>query len=390
MNPVFCEITQWWNWHYMRNQISPHFYHYPVQLMIDKGFDAEVLTVLHPERRETPFENYGKLQIRRFTRNNDFSFYLKFLNYMMRRNYSLIHLHDVDWFVDYLPWFVSRMRKTPMVFTSHSPALMESLVNLHTKMSLRSKMLLRNVFMLRDSPTCVFIAFTQCQAEFYKMIGIENISLIPHGIDPSVFQVEHDNTIIRKYGLDEFNMLCVGTIEPRKGQLLLIKSLPAILAEFPNTKLFLLGRTYTQYQSQYLTKLKLQITRLNLEHKVVFLDDVPKNDLIQLYMLSSLFVFPTEAEMAPLVLLEAMAAGLPIVLTNKPYLKEIIGNGEAGILVEREQKSIESAILHLLGDNALMSRIGSNGKKIVEQKHRLDKVIQQYWDLYESLLNYDN
>ena len=387
MKPVFCEVTQWWNWYYLKNQISPHFYYYPVQLMIQKGFTAEVLTVLYPEREETQYENHDKLQIQRFVRDNNFSFVVKLFNHMMKRNYSLINLHSIDWYIDYVPWIVSRIKNTPMVFTSHSPGVMESALDWESKMSFKDKMLLKNVFMLRDSPTCIFIAFTQCQAEFYRKIGVKNIRLIPHGIDPKAFEVERDNNIIDKYGLGEYNLLCVGTLESRKGQLFLIESMPRILKEFPNTKLLLTGRTYVQYQRDYLRTLKLHIAKLNLKDKVVFLDDVPKSDLIQLYLLSSLFILPTDAEMFGLVFLEAMAAGLPIISTNKPHVREVLGNGEAGILVEREQKSIENAILRLLGDSALRRRLGSNGKKVVEQRYRLDKVIQQHWDLYQSILN---
>jgi glycosyltransferase involved in cell wall biosynthesis len=354
--------------------------------MLEKGFNAEVLTAWHPEMNETQYENHGAFQIQRFNKRHNLSFGVKFFSHLMKRKYSLLHLHDIEWYVNYLPWMASKLKKTPLVFTSHSPVLMESLLSLQSTRSFKRKALLRNVFLLRDSTECVFIAFTQCQAEFYKTIGIKNIQLIPHGIDPQVFEIERDRTIPDKYGLDYHNLLCVGTIEPRKGQILLVKSLPKILSEFPKTKLLLLGRTYTQDHREYLNSLKFHIAKLNLEHKVVFLDDVPKRDLVQLYLHSSLFVLPTEAEMAPLVFLEAMAAGLPVVSTKKPYLNEILGNCEAGVLVERERKSIEDAILNLLSDKALMRQLGDNGKRIVERKHRLDKITQQYWDLYKSLL----
>lgn len=386
MNRVFCEITQWWNWFYIRSQPSTHFYYYPVQLMIDKGFNAEVLTVLRPELGETQYEAHENLQIQRFARDSRFSFNIGFLSYLLKKSYSLIHLHDVDWFVDYLPWIASRIKSTPMVFTSHSPDLMESLLDWE-RMSFRRKMLLRNVFMLRDSQTCIFIAFTECQAALYRKIGIKNIRLIPHGIDPNVFQVERNEELTEKYGLDEHNLLCVGTIESRKGQLLLVEIMPRILKEFPSTKLLLLGRAHVQYQKDYLRMLKFHVARLNLEKRVVFLHDAPRSDLVQLYLLSSLFVLPTEAEMFGLVFLEAMAAGLPIVTTNKPYIQEIVGDGEAGVLVEREQKSLENSILSLLGDSSLRRRLGNNGKRTVKQKYCLDNVIQQYWDLYQSLLN---
>lgn len=386
MRRSFCEITGWWNWHYIRNQISPHFFYYPVQLMIEKGFDVEILTALYPERGEARHEIHENLQINRFAKENLFPFGTRLLSHMMKKDYSLIHLHTIDWLVDYVPWIVSRIKNIPMIFTSHRHDLLEPLLESESKMSLMRKKTLKNVFMVRDSRTCVFIAFTRSQAESYKKLGIKNIRIIPHGIDPAAFQIEPDNKINEKYGLEEFNILCVGTIEPRKGQLLLIKIMPRILREFPHTKLLLLGRTYAEYQKEHLRTLRSHVNKMSLNDKVVFLNDVAKNELIQLYLSSSMFVLPTEAEMFGLIFLEAMASGLPIISTNKPHIRELLGNGEAGILVDRDQKAIEDAIIRLLEDSALRRRLGNNGKRVVEREYRLDKVIQQHWDLYRSLL----
>ena len=187
-------------------------------------------------------------------------------------------------------------------------------------------------------------------------------------------------------GLDENNILCIGTMETRKGQALILESMPKILKEFPNTKLLLSGRTYTQEDKDYLKKFQLRVSKLNLNDRVVFLGDIPKEDLIQLYLLSSIFVLPTESEMFGLVFLEAMAAGLPIITTNKPYIAEILDNGKAGMLVEREQTEIENAVLQLLGNKELRKKMGAYGQKTVEQKYRLDNILQQQWDLYKSFL----
>jgi len=389
MRPLFCEVTSWWNWFYIKDKISSHFFYYPVQLMMQKGFNVEILTTLFPERGETKYEDHDNLKVYRFAKDNNFSFCKRLFNHMVKKSYSLIHLHTIDWFVDYVPWIVSRMKHTPMVFTSHRHDLLDSLMESESRISLARKKALKNLFMVRDSETCIFIAFTRTQAESYRRLGIKNIRIIPHGIDTTPFEMraQCDNKIEEKYGLDSFNILCVGVIDPRKGQLFLIKSMPTILKEYPHTKLLLVGRTYNKCQKGYLRTARFYINKMGLEDKVKLLNDVPKSDLIQLYLSSSLFVLPTQAEMFGLVFLEAMAAGLPIISTNKPHLKEILGNGEAGILIEREQKSIENAILSLLGDSVLRRRLGNNGKKVVEQKYRLDKVIQQHWNLYQELLD---
>lgn len=382
----FCEVTGWWNWYYIRNQISPHFFYYPVQLMLEKGLNVEVLTELYPERAEVEYETLENLQIRRFKRNSDLSFSPRLFRHMIKRDYSLIHLHNINPYADHAVWLVSKLKNIPMVFTSHQHYMLGPLMEAGSKLSFTQRNLLKNVFLIKDSPNCVFIAFTKCQAESYREIGVKNIRLIPHCIDPRVFQVEKDNKIVGKYGLDENNILCIGTIQSRKGQVFLIESMPKILKEFPNTKLLLPGRTYTQGDKEYLKEIELRVSKLNIKDRVVFLGDVPREDLIQLYLLSSMFAFPTESEMFGLVFLEAMAVGLPIITTNKPYIAEILDNGKAGMLVEREQTEIENAILQLLGDSSLRKRMGAHGQKVVEQKYRLDNVVQQYWDLYKSFL----
>lgn len=371
----------------MRNQVSSHFFCYPAELMIDKGFDVEILTMSRPNGENIRDEKHGNLVIHRFEKDNWAFFCLRLFSHMLRNDYSLIHLHSVQWFVDFFPWVVARIRKTPMIFTSHRHDLLEPLLESGSKLSLVRRVELRNMFMIPDSPTCVFVAFTESQANSYRKLGVRNVRVIPHGIDPAPFEVQIDAGTREKYALGKFNILCVGTIEPRKGQLLLVKSMPNILRKHPDTKLILLGRTYAEYQRKYYQDLKTLVNDMNLSKDVMFLEDVPRRDLVQLYLASSVFVLPTEAEMFGLVFLEAMASGLPVVSTDKPHIREILGNGEAGILVERTQKSIEDAITNLLDDESLRNRLGSNGKRIVEEKYLLKNVIAQYWDLYSSLLN---
>jgi glycosyltransferase involved in cell wall biosynthesis len=369
--------------------------------MLEKGFDVEVLSMLrpelnlgsdtnvHPEKVETAYENHGKLRINRLYRDKRLlTFDLKFFSYMLKRKYSLIHLHSLGWHVDNVPWLISRLKGTPMVFTTHSHDTLLPLMDPQSQMTFMQKKIMKNVLLVRDSPTCVFIAFTKYQAECYLKLGIKNIRIIPHGVDSNAFKVKPDETLKERYGLGKFNILCVGTIEPRKGQLILIKSMTRILKEFPDTKLILLGRAGFDFQKNYLQTMKSYVSALNLADKVIFLNDAPKDDLIQLYLLSTVFVLPTNAEMFGLVFLEAMAAGLPIISTNKPHIKEILGNGEAGAVVERDQVSVENEIIRFLGDNELRKRLGYNGKRIVEQKYRIDKVIKQYWALYQSLLDH--
>lgn len=376
----FCEVTLWWNLYYIQNQVSPHFFYYPAELMLKNGFDVEVLTKLYPERNETEYEVNNGIKVRRSPKSSA-KFCASLLSYLLKHNYSLIHLHTVGFLEDYVPWIVSRIKKTPMVFTSHSPGL----PCLENRLDIKAS-IFRKSLKMRDSETSIFIAFTEWQANLYRRFGIKNIKIIPHGIDPTVFDVPEDYKVAKKYGLEENNILCVGQIDPRKGQHLLVESMPEILKNHPKTKLLLVGRAFEEYQREYLKMLKSKIEKRDLKKNVAFLDDVSKDELVQLYLLSDVFAFPTDAELFGIVLLEIMAAGLPIVSTDRPYIREILQDGDAGILVKREQKEFEARIINLLDDGSLRERLSEKGKKAVDEKYRLDKVVEAHWELYRSLI----
>jgi glycosyltransferase involved in cell wall biosynthesis len=377
-------MTSWWNWYGIRNQISGPFFYYPVELMIQKGFNAEVLTCAraNPLAGEKQLEEYENLRVYRFVQDNAFSLGIDVFSHIAKRRYSLIHMHDINWFSDYMCWIASRIKNVPMVVTSHAHNAFERFIESKSRAFMLRQRILEKWFIV-DSPTCVFVAFTRTQAEVYRMLGIRNIEIIPHGIDPKVFEVPRDPAIPQKYDLGEFNILCVGAADFRKGQHFLVNGMPKILSEFPDTRLIIVARAY---QKEYLKMLKNQVKRLGLQAKVKFYDEVPKDELIQLYLASSIFCLPTRAEMFGLVFLEAMGAGLPIVTTNRPYIKEILGDGEAGILVQRHQQSVENAILKLLGDKSLRRKLGSGGRKLIRDKYCLDDVIQKHWQLYKNIM----
>jgi len=95
------------------------------------------------------------------------------------------------------------------------------------------------------------------------------------------------------------------------------------------------------------------------------------------------FVLPSVKEGFPWVVIEAMAAEVPVVVTKVGALPEIIQNGENGILIEpRNPKAIVEAINLLLGNKDLIRKISKEGRKTVIEKFNLDKMIQQYEDLF--------
>lgn len=99
---------------------------------------------------------------------------------------------------------------------------------------------------------------------------------------------------------------------------------------------------------------------------------------------ASVFALPSEAENFPVVLLEAMCAGLPVVTTSGTGCEEVVG--DAGILVPPgDREAVVRAIVDLANDEALRSRLGEAGRKRVESLFSWDAVARRYLAIYERI-----
>jgi glycosyltransferase involved in cell wall biosynthesis len=372
----FCEVTPYWDKTRMHNQIVPYPARYLAEMMLEKKFDVEILTRPLPRADKSMFEIDGGIKVRRFPKNRT-KFCIDLFRHMLKNDYSLIHLHSLGFFEEYATWLASKAKGAPMVFTHHDSQLPETLSNISVK-----SLLFRGGLKVMDSETSVFVAFTNFQANLYRRsCRIKNITVIPHGIDSKVFDVKKNPDLIEKY-LGENNILCVGYIVPRKGQDILIESMPQILRAHPRTKLLLAGWGSETF---YLETLEKKIDKLGLRDNVLFLK-ASRDELIQLYLCSDVFALPTDAELFPHVFLEAAAARLPIITTDRPYTREILKEGKAGLLVEREQTEFENGIINMLDDKILRNRLIENARRMVEKEYSLRRVIEKHWALYDSLM----
>lgn len=115
--------------------------------------------------------------------------------------------------------------------------------------------------------------------------------------------------------------------------------------------------------------------------KFVILSKVP--DASKYLKAFDVFVLPSVKEGFPWVILEAMLAEIPVVATKVGALPKIIQNGENGILIEpRSPQQIADAITKLLNNESLRKKLAEQGKKTVIEKFNLQKMIQQYEDLF--------
>jgi len=130
------------------------------------------------------------------------------------------------------------------------------------------------------------------------------------------------------------------------------------------------------------------IIKLGVEEHVKFMGYVRGNAKINLFLQSDIFLFPSYcAEGCPNAVIEAMAAGLPIVSTNVGALEEIIENRVNGILVEKYSvEQIVDAINLLIKNSELRKRIGENNRKKAIEEFSIHLIFQKIEGIYDELL----
>jgi glycogen synthase len=132
--------------------------------------------------------------------------------------------------------------------------------------------------------------------------------------------------------------------------------------------------------------LKSLVHEHGIGDRVVFRGWQSREELIQCYQRSNLFLFPSRHEGMPNAVLEAMASGLPVIASRIAGNEELVLNGETGILVESENiEALCSALRTLLTDSSLRQKMGAASRGRVEQHYSWESTAKQYADLFDKV-----
>jgi len=204
------------------------------------------------------------------------------------------------------------------------------------------------------------LAQTQHMAREMKGICLKEAVVIPNGVDLDRFSKLSKEEVRHKLGIteQEKTVLCVANLREEKGQKYLIEAMEKVVIDYPESRLFIVG---SDFQNGKIQKLALG---KKIEQKVVFAGFVLPDEVPRYMAAADIFILPSLGEGFPNALLEAMAAGLPIVATNVGGIPEIVTEGENGFLVEpRNPQQLAEKLLFLLENEDTRRRISKNNIK---------------------------
>jgi phosphatidylinositol alpha-mannosyltransferase len=202
-------------------------------------------------------------------------------------------------------------------------------------------------------------------------------NVIPNGVDVEHFEREY--APLPEFDDGKRNVLFVGRPEKRKGLKYLIRAFVGVQREIPDSRLIVVGAGKFGRYERAVRNARLQNVR--------FRSNVPFAELPRYHHTSHVFCAPnTGFESQGIVLLEAMAAGMPIVASNIDGFAGVVTHGVEGLLVRPEDpQALADALVELLRDPDRCAAMAARGRERA-QFYSWDRVSQQVLSYYERLI----
>lgn len=180
-------------------------------------------------------------------------------------------------------------------------------------------------------------------------------------------------------------ILFMGRINFKKGIDILVKSMSQIVKKHLDAHLVLAGPD----NDDYLAKIYQWIREEDIKNSVTYVGMVQGKEKLALLRDADIFVLPSYTENFGISVVEAMACGLPVVISTNVNIWHEIKKADAGIVTECAPMQVSDAIVRLLSDKISCQRLAKTGKTFVQQQYAWDNVSQQLINMYRDICRKD-
>jgi len=271
---------------------------------------------------------------------------LKLLNMALKMDYDVMHIHGLGFLSDLAP-ILKVIKKNKIVLSSHGGIF-------HTPyMDNFKKLYFFTLAKLDLNFVDKIIAHSKQDKKLFSKISNPNkISVVNYGIDWKKLSKT-------KRRSDGKTLIYTGRLAKNKRLDKMINVLHVLVKSIPNVKLLLVGSDWGEKKS--LIKLGKQ---LKVIKNMKFIGPVPHEKIVRYFSKADLFLLSSEYEGFGMSVVEAMASGLPAVVSNIEPMKEIIKNKKNGYIVDFDNENeVAELITKLLDNKKIREKIGNEAKK---------------------------
>ncbi len=321
------------------------------------------------------FTAWGMFDIKGLRKFGQYFYLLSLFSYLIRhRNaYDVIHCHSAM-FEASVAVSAGRLLHKPTLVRSMASGRWGDLTAMRRDRSLGGTgWMLRKI---READAVVALNRQAKDEMLENGVAGDKIFHIPNGIELEPNGHGRDAALS-----DPISIIFVGRLHSQKRVDVLLQAFKLVLQRRPD----LAWRLKLAGTGPLERELNALADELAISRHVEFLGHVANVDA--LLDQSDLFVLPSASEGISNALLEAMARGLPCIVTDIPGNNEVIQNRQNGILVTSgDPEALAEAMLDLAADDELRARLGRQARRTIETKYLLSGVAAKYIELYESLL----
>ncbi|GAA0480954.1 N-acetyl-alpha-D-glucosaminyl L-malate synthase BshA [Salinibacillus aidingensis] len=232
-----------------------------------------------------------------------------------------------------------------------------------------------------EESDCVTTVSNSLKKQTEDLVGVrKHMNVIYNFVDERDYKRDQSHELKENLGIKEYEKVVIHISNFRK-----VKRVPDVIRVFANivdkmpARLLLVGDG-----PEYIAVREL-VRELGIEENVLFLGK--QENVSELFSIADLKLLLSEKESFGLVLLEAMAGGVPCIGTNIGGIPEVIQNQETGYVCSvQDIDTISSKAVKLLSDEDLWKQFSNAAKQRVHREFASERIVQQYEQLYESLL----
>jgi glycosyltransferase involved in cell wall biosynthesis len=297
---------------------------------------------------------------------------LRLARLLRREGVDVVHAHQ------YTPFFyglAARLRgpRRPILFTEHGR---------HQPDHPRRKRIAANRLLLSRRDRVVGVGAAVRQALITNEgIPARRVGVLYNGIDVGVYSAGSDPVAARRElgaGPDDFVLVQVARLDYLKDHATAVRTLARVVGEVPRARLVLVG------DGPERPAVEAQVRELGLGDRVRLLGS--RGDVARLLHGADLFLLTSVSEGIPLTVLEAMAAGLPVVATDVGGLREVVEDGSTGFLAPaRDDAALAGLVRTLANDRGLCRRMGEAGRERAGRLFDESRMCADYAKIYREL-----
>ena len=295
------------------------------------------------------------------------------------KGFDIIHMHGYRTFQNVVVQRYASKYDVPYVLQAHG-----TLLRIMTKQRFKLAYDVVWGYKLLGNATKV-IALNEMEADEYRSMKVSDrkIVILPNGIDASEFKNLPERGKFRSsYGLDSSQKIVIylGRINAIKGLDLLTRAFAELSGSQSDLKLVIVGP-----DEGYLSSLKALIMKLKITDKVLLTGPLWGEDKLQAYIDSDVYVLPSLYDWFPLTVLEAMACGLPVIISDRCGIASAI-NGKTGVSFSYDDKEqLKRALAQMLSDEKMRREFGDRGKALVREQFTWERVATKFETLYSGI-----